>query len=145
MKFHTLGLIIALLFLHPDKWDLLKFLRKVKGKIACKLQTFTRPWTKSWPKILLLLLSADHQQCPNAAHNKKTQKENWLYVLHSSSTLLKFLLWKPPATIIVHKISILWFVWLCVCNTIQQIPFCSLVSSYLSMHFFPCKIRLLHP
>lgn len=135
MRSHALYLIIALLFLYPDELDLLKILGRVKSNGSCRpKQLAPHHWRLSAQAMLTLCIAL-----PPTLLEKSTL--GCIFCILQVHCLNSFS--ETPRYIIVLKISALWFVWLCVCNTLKQISFCSPVPSYLSMHFLSMQNQAL--
>lgn len=109
----------------------------VKGKATCTLTTDNSQSKTCWPSLF-----SWSSAMPQVFWPQKCQKTALLaacFAFFQCTIRIPSLTLPQPRYIIILKINALWFVGLCVCNTLKQIPFCSLVPSYLSMNFLSVK------
>lgn len=147
MRSRALCLIIALLFLYPDKWDLLKILGRVKSNgHGDQSNLAPHHWWLSAQAMLLTLCSAEHLQWHRTAHNSAREERFWLLVLYSSSTLFEFLIWTPPPLHYCSQ-SKCSMIYLTLCLQYPKTDFILFSSAKLSEHAlsFHAELGFLHP
>lgn len=147
MRSHALCLITALLFLYPDKSDLLKILGRVKSNgHGDQSNLAPHHWWLSAQAMLLTLCSAEHLQWHRTAHNRAREE-------HLSTCLFCILqvhclnsLSEPPPLHYCSQ-SKCSMIYLTLCLQYPKTDFILFSSTKLSEHAlsFHTELGFLHP